>query len=100
MNTTELIARGDFAHASLRMATAAYLARFEGQSRIHTESDLRAFLAWCDRQGLDPIESRRPHIELYLRWTGTPTTSSPRIWRQGRSPEHPSAGFAAVADTT
>lgn len=68
MTTTELIARGDFAHASLRMATAAYLARFKGQSRIHTESDLRAFLAWCDRQGLDPIETRRPHIELYLRW--------------------------------
>ncbi len=68
MNTAELLARGDFAHASLRMATAAYLARFKGQSRVHTESDLRAFLAWCERQGLDPIETRRPHIELYLRW--------------------------------
>lgn len=68
MDTTELIARGDFAHASLRMAIAAYLARFKGQSRIHTESDLRAFLAWCDRQGMDPIEARRPHIELYQRW--------------------------------
>lgn len=55
MNITELIARGDFAHASLRMATAAYLARFKGQSRIHTESDLRAFLAWCDRQGLGAL---------------------------------------------
>jgi len=68
MNTAELLARGDFAHVSLRMTIAAYLARFKGQSRVHTESDLRAFLAWCERQGLDPIETRRPHIELYLRW--------------------------------
>jgi site-specific recombinase XerD len=64
----ELIARSDFAHVSLRIAIAAYLARFKGQSRVHTESDLRAFLDWCERQGLDPLESRRPHIELYLRW--------------------------------
>jgi site-specific recombinase XerD len=68
MNTAELMARSDFAHANLRVATAAYLARFKGQSRVHTESDLRAFLAWCQRQGLDPIEAKRPHIELYLRW--------------------------------
>ncbi|MEQ7011334.1 hypothetical protein ABN028_34730 [Actinopolymorpha sp. B17G11] len=30
----------------LRMAVAAYLARFKGQSRIHTESDLRGYLTW------------------------------------------------------
>ncbi len=41
MNTNELIARADFAHSSLRMATAAYPARFRGQSRVHAESDLR-----------------------------------------------------------
>jgi integrase/recombinase XerD len=28
----------------LRLAVAAYLARFKGQSRIHTESDLRGYL--------------------------------------------------------
>jgi hypothetical protein len=32
----------------LRLAGAAYLARFSGQSRIHTESDLRGYLG---RQG-------------------------------------------------
>jgi hypothetical protein len=26
---------------------AAYLARFKGTSREHTESDLRCYLAWC-----------------------------------------------------
>ena len=52
----------------LRLAVAAYLARFKGQSRVHTESDLRAFLVWCELRGLDPLAARRPHVELYLRW--------------------------------
>jgi hypothetical protein len=30
----------------LRLAVAAYLARFKGTSREHTESDLRCYLAW------------------------------------------------------
>ena len=30
----------------LRLAVAAYLARFKGSSREHTESDLRCYLAW------------------------------------------------------
>jgi site-specific recombinase XerD len=31
----------------LRLAVTAYLARFKGSSREHTESDLRSYLAWC-----------------------------------------------------
>ena len=52
----------------LRLAVAAYLARFQGASRYHTESDLRCFLAWCAEHGLDPLTARRPHLELYIRW--------------------------------
>jgi integrase/recombinase XerD len=52
----------------LRLAVAAYLARFKGSSRDHTESDLRCFLAWCAERGLDPLAARRPHLELYIRW--------------------------------
>lgn len=52
----------------LRLAVAAYLARFKGQSRIHTESDLRSYLNWCESRGLDPLAATRPHIELYVRW--------------------------------
>jgi integrase/recombinase XerD len=52
----------------LRLAVAAYLARFKGQSRVHTESDLRAFLVWCELCGLDPLAARRPHVEIYIRW--------------------------------
>jgi hypothetical protein len=52
----------------LRLAVAAYLARFKGSSREHTESDLRCYLAWCADRGLDPLAARRPHLELYIRW--------------------------------
>jgi hypothetical protein len=47
---------------------AAYLARFKGASRYHTESGLRCYLAWCAGHGLDPLAARRPHVELYIRW--------------------------------
>ena len=46
------------------LAGAAYLARFKGQSRIHTESDLRGYLNWCESHDLDPLAATRPHIEL------------------------------------
>ena len=52
----------------LRLAVAAYLARFKGSSRMHTESDLRCFLSWCAERGLDPLAALRPHLELYIRW--------------------------------
>ena len=51
----------------LRLAVAAYLARFKGSSRKHTESDLRCYLAWCAEHGLDPLAAQRPHLELYIR---------------------------------
>ena len=52
----------------LRLAVAAYLARFQGSSRYHTASDLRCYLGWCAQRGLDPLAARRPHLELYIRW--------------------------------
>jgi site-specific recombinase XerD len=52
----------------LRLAVAAYLARFKGSSREHTESDLRCYLAWCAEHSLDPLAARRPQLELYIRW--------------------------------
>jgi integrase/recombinase XerD len=52
----------------LRLAVAAYLARFKGTSRDHTNSDLRCYLAWYAERGLDPFLARRPHLELYIRW--------------------------------
>lgn len=70
MNTARLLSTdpGHGGDPTLRLAVAAYLARYKGQSRLHTESDLRAYLAWCRDHDLDPLRARRPHVELYLRW--------------------------------
>src|SRR6478609_2144532 len=61
----------------LRLAVAAYLARFKGISRNRTESDLRCYLSWCAEHGLDPLAARRPHLELYIRWMQEIDGSSP-----------------------
>jgi site-specific recombinase XerD len=35
---------------------------------MHTESDLRIFLAWCADHDLDPLSALRADIERYVRW--------------------------------
>jgi site-specific recombinase XerD len=52
----------------LRAAVAAYLGRYRGQTRLHTNSDLRIFLRWCDEQDLEPLAAVRTDIERYVRW--------------------------------
>jgi integrase/recombinase XerD len=52
----------------LRAAVSAYLGRYRGDSRLHTESDPRVFLRWCADQDLDPLSAVRADIERYLRW--------------------------------
>ncbi|MGO0577664.1 tyrosine-type recombinase/integrase [Ornithinimicrobium panacihumi] len=52
----------------LRRAVAAHLARYTGATRVHTDSDLRAFLTWCLQRQLDPLSATRVHVELYIRW--------------------------------
>jgi integrase/recombinase XerD len=47
---------------------AAHLARYKGQSRMHTASDLRSYLGWCAQRQLDPLAASRVHIEVWIRW--------------------------------
>src|SRR5919108_2122776 len=55
-------------HLVLRAAVSAYLGRYRGETRVHTESDLRVFLRWCTEQGIDPLSAVRVDIERYVRW--------------------------------
>jgi integrase/recombinase XerD len=52
----------------LRAAVSAYLGRYRGETRVHTESDLRVFLRWCADHGLDPLTAVRVDVERYVRW--------------------------------
>lgn len=47
----------------LRAAVSAYLGRYRGRTRLHTESDLRVFLRWCTDQDLHPLAAVRVYIE-------------------------------------
>jgi integrase/recombinase XerD len=51
----------------LRLAASAYLGRYTGTSRAHTESDLRLFFVWCADQHLAPLAAQRVQIERYVR---------------------------------
>jgi hypothetical protein len=80
----------DFVTAAdqLRLAVAAYLARFSGSSHDHAHSDLRCLLAWCAQRGLDPLTARRVHLEVYIRWIQEvrpfkPSTVSPAVLGDG-----------------
>jgi hypothetical protein len=52
----------------LRAAVAAYLGRYRGRTRQHSESDLRVILHWCTDHELDPLTAVRVDIERYVRW--------------------------------
>ncbi|MER7276125.1 site-specific integrase, partial [Dactylosporangium sp. NPDC000244] len=47
---------------------AAYLGRYRGLTRQHSESDLRVFRRWCADHDLDPLATVRIDIERYVRW--------------------------------
>jgi hypothetical protein len=57
-----------FDDARLHLAAGAYVARFKGLSREHTDSDLRAFLSWCAGRDIEPLQAQRAELELYVRW--------------------------------
>jgi hypothetical protein len=52
----------------MRAAASAFLGRYRGQTRVHTDSDLRVFLRWCTDQDLNPLTPRRVDVERYVRW--------------------------------
>lgn len=65
--TSSLVAATDD-DTILRLAIAAHLARYKGQSRQHVHSDLRCYLNWCDQRSQAPLSATRPQVELYVRW--------------------------------
>ena len=48
-------------------AAAGFLARYGGPTRRAYGCDLRAWFAWCRNHGLEVLEIKRPHVELWVR---------------------------------
>ncbi len=70
----------------LRLAVAAYLARFTGSSRDHATSDLRCFLSWCTERGLEPTA----HGACTWGYISCPAE---HVRRPAVPPESPTLGF-------
>jgi hypothetical protein len=86
----------------LRVAVAAYLARYKGMSRHLVESDLQVFLRWRADRSIDPLAAQRVDVKLFVRWSyelfhhlavRRPGTFRDRVCDrvsgQGRPPAHP-----------
>jgi hypothetical protein len=83
----------------LRLAVAAYLARFTGSSRQHTESDLRCYLSWCAERSLDPLAGWPPR-PVYWRGEGTSLVCAPRRRPKAAAGGRVPAGWASLASNT
>jgi integrase/recombinase XerD len=62
----------------LRLAASAYLGRYTGTSRGHSESDLRIYLAWCAERDLAPLAVGRQQVMQEVR-RFKPSTVSRRM---------------------
>lgn len=49
------------------IAAAAFLARYNGETRKLYTADLRIFFTWCRNVGITPLEAERPHLEFFAR---------------------------------
>lgn len=52
---------------TIRLAVAGYLAGSSQLTRQVYALDLRTWVSWCERHGLDLFSVRRAHIELFAR---------------------------------
>lgn len=64
-SVTLVSARDADPFAQAQMAAAAYLARYGGRTLETYRYDLRTFFQWCTDVGLDVLEAKRAHIELW-----------------------------------
>jgi integrase/recombinase XerD len=58
-------ARGSSQETIIR---AGFLARFSDPTRSHYRMVIDQWYAWCHANGLSPVDAKRPHIEIWLRW--------------------------------
>lgn len=57
--------------APAQLAAVSYLARYSGHTHKLYAFQLRRWFAWCESNGLDPLEGiQRAHVELYIRQLG------------------------------
>jgi integrase/recombinase XerD len=65
--THALIVRADGINPKTRLAAAGYLARYSGITLRSYSRSLDLYFRWLVQYGVDPLDARRPQIELYIK---------------------------------
>lgn len=65
--SVQLLSRALASRDPLELAIAGFLAGYKGNTFRCYRTDLQTYLAWCAQHDLNPLEAKRPHIELYMR---------------------------------
>jgi integrase/recombinase XerD len=66
----------------LKLATLGFLARYKGKTLEAYTLDLKSYFGWCASVNLPPLEAKRPHLELFLRWLEQRNYSSATVNRR------------------
>jgi integrase/recombinase XerD len=80
------------------LAAASYLARYSGNTlRSYTDS-LRLLFTWCLDHDLDPLDAKRVHLELFVRYLESERRNIPRSVAHHLTPVFGYYRFAVVDD--
>ena len=85
--TTQMVPLDVVLEQTTRLAVMGFLARYRGATLRAYSQDLQAFVRWTAERDLQPLQARRPHLELYLR----------SMEQRGYAPTTISRRFATVA---
>ena len=74
----------------LELALAGFLSAYKGRTFDKQRRVIKHYVDWCLQNDLPPLQAKRPHIELFVRWC----EESP-----GRSPTSASTSSASARST-
>ena len=63
-----LMERALMSRDPLELALAGFLSAYKGRTFKKQRQLIKTYVDWCIQNDLAPLEAKRPHIELYLRW--------------------------------
>jgi len=68
VHTVEIVRYDDPTIITERVAVAAFIAGYTDPTRRSYETDLRIFASWCHDHGINLLNIKRPHLEMFARW--------------------------------
>ncbi len=70
-NALMLMERALVSRDPLELALAGFLLAYKGRTFDKQRRVIKHYVDWCLQNDLQPLEAKRPHIELFVRWCET-----------------------------